>query len=851
MIKNGDTPHAFHSLLEAALWYAGRGFRVFPLYSIKDGKCLCKKRECASPGKHPLTRDGNKSATTDRKQIMSWWKQYPTANIGIATGKDSKILVIDLDVHGAINGEENLVKMAIKLNESIPITCWQRTGSGGKHLIFEYPENSGISIRKGGLTIGDEKYEGIDIRGEGGYIVAAPSNHISGGNYEFYDIPILQLPKWILKVLLGQDEDKKWILTDMGNGEFESKDPYDIELPKTPLSIKEIEALTNLLENEWHTEKDEDEVDHRTIVQALSVVCRRRLVDEKSLMEFILKFNTTHKHKDGKIHPPGDIRTIVRDHYARLYKIPKEADMHYVMSMYTVIADRHIIDITISEMDHVYGLVRNGTDGKVEHIKYKVNRDGEEYAVRNTIIRFAGIIGPVVKIDGATPGLKVSVYGETNVWDINDAISFFHARYSLTPTLTQAMREIIETYVHSQISSGNAVEYASSPVTVINDIITVTPHNTDIKKSLISVQQFLPYASHPTALICSMAWAIAAPLHDYLKVGSTKGILTPILLMTGKTRAGKSSLGNLWIGKGMNQTQKQYFYPYERIRTKFTMMKHLAETNIPAVFDDISTTWINDNKEGIKAYLATGIFGDRGRSDQTMTTYRGRRSFMITINDEYSIDTDLALSMRMILLRFTENETKRQNRTKYNELFDSLQTGFIYDIILDMFGGKKISDILSDIEKFTTSGEWINYVIDKLNEMCTKYGVALFPRYSSMDDNSPPEEARLVCEFILEQWNRIKSIDTEGKTPYPEVSVGEVDVDKLDDTYIVWFTAGVYKRLAKRLDLTHKKVSDFFNNFPTNDETAIYKVNVSHKFVGLSSKAYAISYNINDMTRLL
>lgn len=743
-----------------------------------------------------------------------------------------------------MNGEKSLHDLAekIKADPSDLVTTWQKTGSGGKHLIFTYPENCGITVRKGGLIVDDVLYEGIDVRGEGGYIVAAPSNHISGGVYEFYDIPTKNLPNWLLKVLMSQGQENKWINQEIGEGEIADETKYDSLLTRTPLSQREITALTSLLIRAWQTDKNEEEVNHRTMVQAIAVICRRQLVDEKSVMDFIINFDITHKHKDGKIHPPNDLRNIIRDHFARPYKIPIDTDFGFVSALHNIIVDRHKSVYTISKRDMVYGIIYNGMDGKITHETTRINARGEPFVESKTILRFSGIIGPAIKIDGNIPGIKTVLFDTPYVFGLDDAITFFRSRYSLTPTLTQELREILEAFVHTSILNNTAIEYASSPVTVISDVVTVTTHNTDVKKTLNALKEFHPYASHPMAYVSSMAWTLLSPLHDYLKSKSEKGILTPIMLFTGKTRAGKSTLGNLFIGKGFGLGQKEYFYPYERIRTKMSMMKHLSETNLPALFDDVSTSWIADNKEGIKAYVATGTFGDRGRPDQTLTTYRGRRSFIITINDDYSVDTDLALAMRMLIMRFGEQEFKRQDRTRYSKLFDDLDRGFMYDLIAEIFGGVQISEILKDVEAFITPDEWINYGIKKINGLCVKYGIGTFPLYASDSEIFPPQEARIVCETIIEQWHRITGGAEALRSPYPQVGSGEIDVYVLDNTTIVWFTAGAYKKIARTLELTHQNVGDFVANIPENSETSIYRINVSHKFDGTPLKAYAISY---------
>ena len=87
--------------LDWALAYAKRGLAVFPLYSIRDGHCTCR-RDCGkNAGKHPAVTGGFKVATTDARQIVAWWSKWPDANVGIATGAVSGLVVVDID---GING---------------------------------------------------------------------------------------------------------------------------------------------------------------------------------------------------------------------------------------------------------------------------------------------------------------------------------------------------------------------------------------------------------------------------------------------------------------------------------------------------------------------------------------------------------------------------------------------------------------------------------------------------------------------------------------------------------------------------------------------------------------------------
>ncbi len=93
--------------LSAALRYAKRGWHVFPVWGRVGDVCDCGDRNCKNQGKHPIADcapSGFKSATTDEKTIKRWWRKYPKAGIGIATGKVSNLLVVDIDLKNGRNG---------------------------------------------------------------------------------------------------------------------------------------------------------------------------------------------------------------------------------------------------------------------------------------------------------------------------------------------------------------------------------------------------------------------------------------------------------------------------------------------------------------------------------------------------------------------------------------------------------------------------------------------------------------------------------------------------------------------------------------------------------------------------
>lgn len=153
----------YPSMYDAAIEYAKKGFAVFPL----------KYRD-----KVPLTRNGCKDATTDAAQIKAWWQQHPNANIGLATGSVSQnVFVIDLDIDEdrGIDGYHSLEDWQ-REHGDFPETWTAITGRGGYHLY--YRGNGKIKNRAGII-------DGVDIRGNGGYVVAPPSIHKNGNRYEW------------------------------------------------------------------------------------------------------------------------------------------------------------------------------------------------------------------------------------------------------------------------------------------------------------------------------------------------------------------------------------------------------------------------------------------------------------------------------------------------------------------------------------------------------------------------------------------------------------------------------------------------------------------------------------------
>lgn len=207
----------------AALWYAKRGWRVFPVWPIRDGACACRQA-CSSPGKHPveyMTHDWRKSATTDQRRINEWWGAMSDANVAT-----SSWLRIDVDTKE--NGVAHWRALQDAYGRVDTVQCL--TPSGGEHYYFRAIDGLGHSNRTGDLPTG------IDVRGDGsGYTLLPPSNHIAG-IYEWElssrpdEMKVAQPPEWLVD-LLPMDDDTLQAVT------------FDATLPRPDIGDWELSSL--------------------------------------------------------------------------------------------------------------------------------------------------------------------------------------------------------------------------------------------------------------------------------------------------------------------------------------------------------------------------------------------------------------------------------------------------------------------------------------------------------------------------------------------------------------------------------------------------------------------------------
>jgi Bifunctional DNA primase/polymerase, N-terminal/Primase C terminal 1 (PriCT-1) len=163
-------------LLEAALRYAQRGWPVFP----------CKD-------KRPLLTHGLLDATTDRATVERWWTRvWPAGQIAVRTGRESGLFVLDADPrHG---GDDSLHELE-REHGALPATATVKTPGGGPHYYFRHP---GCEVRNSESKVAP----GIDIRCDGGYVLAPPSMGQDDRRYEPDErAPLAAVPQWLLALI--------------------------------------------------------------------------------------------------------------------------------------------------------------------------------------------------------------------------------------------------------------------------------------------------------------------------------------------------------------------------------------------------------------------------------------------------------------------------------------------------------------------------------------------------------------------------------------------------------------------------------------------------------------------------
>ena len=190
------------AVIEAALDYARRGWHIFPCHPETKAPLVGADKD--ESGK-PIPKSGGLyKATTDESQIRSWWRQWRGAMIGVRMGSTSGVWAIDPDAPKEAGSPDGRTAWAALVAQHGRInTHTHLTPGGGQHLLFKWNAARPVSNREGLL----EK-TGINVRGEGGYLIAPPSRRADGKSYEIAEpldfFSFAEAPDWLYDLLLAK-----------------------------------------------------------------------------------------------------------------------------------------------------------------------------------------------------------------------------------------------------------------------------------------------------------------------------------------------------------------------------------------------------------------------------------------------------------------------------------------------------------------------------------------------------------------------------------------------------------------------------------------------------------------------
>jgi len=225
-------------VIRAAVTLAHKGLAVFP---------------CRPQDKRPATANGLKDASKDLDVIRKWWHAQPRANIAIATGAVSNVFVIDVD---GLDAEVELRRLEAK-HGNLPATVEVITARG-RHVYFQMPETP---VRNSAGKIAP----GIDVRGDGGYVLAPPSIHPSGKRYE-----------WSVDCVSAFAAAPDWLLAKITDANGNGAAP-------TPLSEWRVLIASGVAEGS-----------RDNTVAKVSGHLLRRYIDPHVVLTLLQSWNTTH-----------------------------------------------------------------------------------------------------------------------------------------------------------------------------------------------------------------------------------------------------------------------------------------------------------------------------------------------------------------------------------------------------------------------------------------------------------------------------------------------------------------------------------------------------------------------------
>lgn len=306
-----------------ALLYVKNGMKLIPLHGVilddadNKARCTCNNPECSKQGKHPRITGWQEVASNDPEKIRYWFDKWPDMNFGVVTGNG--IFVLDIDNRN--NGIESLKNLQSQYG-ALPETLTVKTGDG-LHLYYRYDSN--IYKVPGKM----EYLDGIDIRGDRGYVIGAGSMHKTGKTYQFVlndflneQFNITEAPDWLLNKVADR-------ITDEINESIDTIDlplHYKLDERCIPEGKRNV-TLTRLAGHLWNEGLSTDDIENKLLLINHDS-CLPPLTENevKVIVKSISKYP---RHNEYPLTDLGNSERFI-DRYQNVVRFCKEQKVWYI-----------------------------------------------------------------------------------------------------------------------------------------------------------------------------------------------------------------------------------------------------------------------------------------------------------------------------------------------------------------------------------------------------------------------------------------------------------------------------------------------------------------------------------------
>ena len=376
-------------------------------------------------------------------------------------------------------------------------------------------------------------------------------------------------------------------------------------------------------------------------------------------------------------------------------------------------------------------------------------------------------------------------------------------------------------------------------------LVNIDSSGIDMKKNITLIRKFHDQSSNPRAFRMLFAMNSIAPLFIEIKRRTSGGFIFPLPVLCGETGAAKTSTAAIFTVIGFNQTKNEGMAALETIKTNFTFTNALSRNVLPLIINDVDNLWFTHMASIIKNLSEHAEFFGRGRPDLTTVIKEARRLPILTSNEIIAPSDDAAASRRYVIELFDQRNVERRNDEAYNDFLSKIEPGFMYAVIDKLYGGRDINAIIGEIQGAKNSAQFVQTILNRINDLCVEYGIPPFPPY---DGNDAIESGSLfadddflaLAEYVISEYRKLESTDQWGNRRYSDLTLGEIDVDSIDETTIVWLTGSAYRKVQRRLNLKYSRITQLFSNYVSNLRYGIHASNKFHKFAGYPGRGFAL-----------